>query len=124
MLRAEACACTTEACADQAASAIELERQRVEQELAAGEACLVTKGLAGPAEKILRKMGEFRDQICACRDKACVDQVEKSMMEWAMKNLEEMQEIAKKATEAENAKADVIDADIDKCKARAEGTAP
>lgn len=123
-LRAEACACTTKECADQVTEAMAMERQRVEEHLAAADACLVESGLGGPAALILRKMAEFRDQMCGCKDRACVESVEKGMMEWAMKNMEELQKIAKGATKAEEEQADKIEDEMDVCKTRAEGTGP
>ena len=37
------------------------------------------KGGAGDA---IKKMGEFKDQMCACKDKACVDKVNADMNKW------------------------------------------
>jgi len=41
------------------------------------------KGGAGDA---MAKMGEFKDQMCACKDKACADKVQESMNKWSAEN--------------------------------------
>jgi hypothetical protein len=68
------------------------------------------------ADVILTQLGGYADQMCACKDQACVDKVEKDTMEWAMKNMEQLQRI--KPTEAQNAEGDKISARMDGCKAR------
>lgn len=75
----------------------------------------------GGADEMLGKMRSFKDKMCKCTDKACVEGVEKEMMEWAMKNMEKMQKIAKSATKAQEEAADKIDDEMDKCKEKAEG---
>jgi hypothetical protein len=41
------------------------------------------KGGAGEA---MAKMSEFKDQMCACKDKACADKVQDSMNKWSAEN--------------------------------------
>src|SRR5882757_5602831 len=41
------------------------------------------KGGAGEA---MAKMGEFKDQMCACKDKKCADGVQDSMNKWSAEN--------------------------------------
>lgn len=118
MLRADACACTTTECGDQAAQAIEQERQRVEQNLAAGEACLASSGLGGPAVKVLRMMTTFKDQICACKDPACIENVEKEMMTWALAHMEELKKAAQQAPRATKEQANRIEDEMEACKDR------
>ena len=36
-----------------------------------------------PGDAAIAKLAEFKDQICACKDKACGDSVMKGMMEWS-----------------------------------------
>lgn len=78
----------------------------------------------GGADEIIGKMRSFKDKMCKCTDKACVEGVEKEMMEWAMKNMEKMQKIAKTATKAQEEAADKIEDEMDKCKDKAMGEAP
>jgi hypothetical protein len=73
----------------------------------------------GGADEILGKMRSFKDKMCKCTDKACVDGVEKEMMEWAVKNMEKMKGM--KPTKAQEEAADKIDDEMDKCKEKAEG---
>ena len=72
-----------------------------------------------PVEEVLQKMKDFKEQMCACKDTACVERTEEGMMEWAMKNMEKMKDM--KPSKEEEAVADKIDEEMDKCKARAEG---
>jgi hypothetical protein len=74
----------------------------------------------GGADEILGKMRSFKDKMCKCKDKACVEGVEKEMMEWAMKNMEKMKDM--KPTKAQEEAADKIDDEMDKCKEKAEGS--
>lgn len=73
----------------------------------------------GGADEMLGKMRGFKDQICKCTDKACVEKVEKDMMEWAMKNMEKMKDI--KPTKAQDEAADKIQDEMEKCKDKATG---
>ena len=77
-------------------------------------------GTGGDA--ILAKMGSFKDQVCACKDTACVEAAEKGMMEWAMANMEQMKDI--KPTPAQDALADKIEAEMEKCKSALAPAAP
>ena len=79
--------------------------------LNSGGAGEVAGGIDGPevdpapgARAVLRKMDEFADQTCACKDSACADHVEKKMMEWAMANIDELKDL--KPTKAEEEEAD------------------
>ena len=40
----------------------------------------------GDAGEAVAKMTEFKDQMCACKDKACADKVKEEFMGWVMKN--------------------------------------
>ena len=82
--------------------------------LAAGAGCG-----GGGADEILGKMRGFKDKVCACKDKACVDNVEKEMMEWAMKNMDKMKNM--KPTKAQDEAADKIEDEMDKCKEKIGG---
>lgn len=72
----------------------------------------------GGADEILGKMRGFKDKVCACKDKACVEGVEKEMLEWAMKNMDKMKNL--KPTKAQDEAADKIEDEMDKCKAKFE----
>ncbi len=73
----------------------------------------------GGADEMLGKMRGFKDKVCACKDKACVENVEKEMMEWAMKNMDKMKDI--KPTKAQDEQADKIQDEMEKCKEKHEG---
>ena len=73
----------------------------------------------GGADEILGKMKGFKDKVCACKDKACVEGVEKEMMEWAMKNMDKMKNM--KPTKAQDEAADKIEDEMDKCKEKLSG---
>jgi hypothetical protein len=70
----------------------------------------------GGADEILAKMREFKDEVCACADAACIEDVEKSMMTWALKNMDKMKNM--KPTRAQDEAADRIEEAMDACKER------
>ncbi len=53
----------------------------------------------GDAGEAVAKMTEFKDQMCACKDKACADKVQEGMTKWS-------QEMATKAGDKKDQKAD------------------
>lgn len=121
MLRAEACGCTTQECADKVTASMELERRRFEETMNSANACLADRGFgAAGARAVLRKMDEFADQTCACKDTACADHVEKKMMEWAMANMEDLKDL--KPTKAEEEEADQIQEKMEQCKQKLQGS--
>ncbi len=73
----------------------------------------------GGADELLGKMRGFKDKMCKCTDKACVDNVEKEMMEWAMKNMEKMKNL--KPTKAQDEAGDKLQDEMEKCKDKASG---
>jgi hypothetical protein len=73
----------------------------------------------GGADEAIGKLRGFKDKVCACKDKACVDNVEKEMMEWAMKNMEKMKDV--KPTKAQDEAADKIQDEMEKCKEKVAG---
>jgi hypothetical protein len=71
---------------------------------------------AGPpitAAEILAKMAEFKNKVCLCKDKACIEKVQSEMMEWAMQHMESMKTM--KPTKAEDEQADKIEGEMDAC---------
>lgn len=123
MLRAEACGCTTQECADKVTASMELERRRFEETMNGANACLADRGFgAVGARAILRKMDEFADQTCACKDTVCVEHAEKEMMDWFMANMDAFKDI--KPTPDEEKQADEITSRMDACKARFQGATP
>lgn len=70
----------------------------------------------GFVEVAFVKMREHKAQICACQDKACVEEAQKALMDWAMKHMEDLKDV--EPTDAQNAEADKIQAEIDVCEAR------
>jgi len=75
----------------------------------------------GGADELLGKMEGFKNKVCACKDKACVDNVQKEMMEWAMKNMDKYKDTEKKATAAQKEKAEKIEDEMEKCVEKASG---
>lgn len=57
------------------------------------------KKAGGDAGEAVAKMTEFKDQMCACKDKACADKVQESMTKWST-------DMAAKAGENKDQKAD------------------
>jgi hypothetical protein len=122
-VRAEACGCADEACAVR--MLVELEAQRRAFEATYAEATSCVQKLKPPsdgAEEVLQKLGAFRDTTCACQDAACVSAAEKQFMEWAIANMETLKDI--KPTTEQEARAEVLEAEMDRCKARHEPSAP
>ncbi|HET7501078.1 MAG TPA: hypothetical protein VFK02_08750, partial [Kofleriaceae bacterium] len=66
---------------------------------------------AGGGEALAR-MTEFKDRMCACKDKACTDQVTQEMTRWAS---EHKAGEAGKPSEEEQKKVAALTADITKC---------
>ncbi|HVK72521.1 MAG TPA: hypothetical protein VM734_04350 [Kofleriaceae bacterium] len=83
-------------------------------------------GLAGAcggnaADELLGKMKEFKDKTCACKDKACLEKVEKDAMEWMMKNADKFKNV--KPSKAQDEAADKLDDEMDACKKKIEEAA-
>lgn len=74
-----------------------------------------------PADRLLRMFRTFKDEVCACDDKACVESVEKKMMEWMMAHMDEFKNI--KPTAAQDAEADRIEDAMDACKEKIDPSA-
>jgi hypothetical protein len=120
-VREQACACKDQDCVDRVRAELLIERRRFETAYDEAEECMSAIDGAG-AGSILGAMRGFKDKVCACRDKACVENVEKEMMEWAMKNMDKMKDV--KPTKAQDEAADKIEDEMDKCKERLEPAAP
>jgi hypothetical protein len=131
------CACTDKACADKVQEDIKtwdrlmrskitakptdaqkVRGQGLENEIkeCRKKAETATAGAAGAGPKIdamLVKMGGFKDKVCACKDKPCLEAVDKEMTAW-------MAEAAKgladaKPTKDQDEKADKLQADMKAC---------
>lgn len=79
-------------------------------------------GASGPAPtgaEILAKMRSFKDKLCACKDLGCLEKVEQEMSDWAMQHMAGMKDV--KPTKAENAEADKIQAEMDRCREKFAG---
>ncbi|MBZ0237782.1 MAG: hypothetical protein K8M05_36040 [Deltaproteobacteria bacterium] len=68
---------------------------------------------------VLGQLRGFKDDICACRDKACVAGVQERMLAWAVENLEAMKGL--EPTKAEGAEAELIDTELTACIERIDG---
>ena len=71
---------------------------------------------AATVAEIIASMRSFKDQVCKCKDKACVDKVQKEMIDWAMERMDAMKDI--KPTKAQEQEADKIEAEMDACQAK------
>lgn len=121
-IKAQACACKDQDCVTRVSAELTIERRRFERTYEEAEACLDKVEGAdrpGSADSILGTMREFKDKICACTEKGCVEKVETEMMEWAMKNMEKMKDV--KPTKAQDEAADKIEDEMEKCKERIGG---
>lgn len=65
---------------------------------------------------VVRTMSKFKDQICACADRDCVENVEKEMMKWALAHMDQLKSM--KPTRAQDEAADRIEEAMDVCKER------
>jgi hypothetical protein len=70
---------------------------------------------------VLDQLAEWKTQICACTDQACVQGVQEQMMTWAAANLDAMKGL--EPTADEDAEADRIDSELNACIARIESSA-
>ena len=61
------------------------------------------------------KMGEFRDQMCKCTDKACADKVTEAMAKWTQDNAKEGAKEAAKPSEEDMKKMTAISEEYSKC---------
>lgn len=68
------------------------------------------------ADEIIASMRSFKDQVCKCKDKACVEKVQQDMIEWAMAHMESMKDI--KPTKAQEDQANKIEAEMEACEAK------
>jgi hypothetical protein len=118
-VREQACACKDQDCVDRVNAELTIERRRFEKTFGEAEECLDKVGSRPGADGILDAMRRFKDKVCACRDKSCVEEVEKEMMEWAMNNMDKMKNM--KPTKAQDEAADKIEDEMDKCKERLSG---
>jgi hypothetical protein len=50
--------------------------------LAVTASCGKKDGAGGGPAKALAKMTEFKDRLCACKDKACADAVSQELSKW------------------------------------------
>jgi hypothetical protein len=73
--------------------------------------------LTGPV--VLGQLRDFKDDICACKDKECVAGVQQQMLAWAVENLEAMKGL--EPTKAEGAEAELIDTQLTACIERIDG---
>lgn len=135
----EACACTDATCAsavqarlgewasprlariqtlkptadeNRAAEAIQLRMQGCMAQFTAPSVMPLTGAL------ILQQLHGWKDRVCACTDKACVADVQRQMLAWAMENMDAMKGV--EPTEDEDAEADRLDGELATCIARIE----
>ncbi|MEO8844370.1 MAG: hypothetical protein ABI704_22490 [Kofleriaceae bacterium] len=84
-----------------------------------------TEGLAGAhrhleMEEAMKKLTEFKDQICACTDSACAQRVSDGMTSWGQDQARENHEPAK-MNEEETKKVTQIGEQMGKCMQKAMG---
>jgi hypothetical protein len=63
----------------------------------------------------IAKMGEFRDQMCKCADKACADKVTEAMTKWGQEANKEGADKAAKMSEEDTKKAQAVTEEFLKC---------
>lgn len=95
---------------NEAAEAIQVRMQGCLSKFAAPAVMPLTGAL------ILEQLGGWKDQICACSDKACVADVQRRMLTWAMENMDAMKGV--EPTADEDAEANRIDGELATCIAR------
>jgi hypothetical protein len=93
-------------------------------------AMMVAAALAGGCKKKAAPAGEamdplvaevhagltkYRDEMCACKDIACADQVQNALGQWIMKEQTRFTDVDKKSTPAQIAAAQKISAEHDAC---------
>ncbi len=73
------------------------------------------KAQAALAAEVMTKLGQFRDKVCACKDKACTDKVQDEVTEWGtnMKDFTPDDETTKKL--------DAMEHEMARCAAKAAG---
>ena len=76
------------------------------------------KGGAGEA---MAKMGEFKDQMCACKDKACADKVQDSMNKWSADNAKNAGDKPEKPSDEDMKKMQDVGTKYGECMAAAMG---
>lgn len=75
---------------------------------------------------VVAKMGEFKDRMCACKDKACGDKVSDDMIKWSSE-VQKSDKDGKGGTEEETKKVVAISEDMSKCQQKLnapDGAAP
>jgi hypothetical protein len=75
----------------------------------------------GDAGEAMAKMGEFKDQMCKCADKACADKVQASMTDWSASMAKKGGDKEAKPDEATMKKMTEIGEEYGKCMAKAMG---
>ena len=113
--RDAACGCTDQACADRIAPEVTAARARAADLLEQADECLA-RHLPNLGDQMLREMQQTRDAICACRDRACVDQAEEAFMRYAMKVMKEAKNF--QPTKAQDMRADQLQDEMKACKDR------
>jgi len=84
-----------------------------------------TEGVAGAKRHMkvaeaMKKMTEFKDQMCACKDTACAQQVSDVMTKWGQQEAQDMAE-PPKMTEEDTKKFAQVGEDMGKCMQKAMG---
>lgn len=117
-IKEQACACQDQDCADRVNAELVIERRRFERTFDDAVSCL--KKIDGEdVDGLLGKMRSFKDKVCSCANKLCVERVDKEMMEWATRNLDKMKNA--RPTKAQDEEADRIQDQMDKCKELIQG---
>jgi hypothetical protein len=126
------CACTDVACAqrvsgemtkwseDQAKNPLKLSDEETRRATSIGTEmgrCLQRASGAGEA---MAKMGEFRDEMCACSDTACAQRVSDEMATWSQEQAKDSKE-PPKMTDEETKEATQIGEAMGKCMQKAMG---
>jgi hypothetical protein len=84
------------------------------------DTCIEGPGDLTRSATALKKMAEFKDQMCACKDTACAQRVSDVMTSWAQELSKEQTE-PPKMTEEDTKKATEIGEEMGKCMQKAMG---
>jgi succinate dehydrogenase/fumarate reductase flavoprotein subunit len=66
-------------------------------------------------DEALNKMEGFKNDMCACKDKACAEKVTKDMMDWMEKFAKDNKDLDKKGSKEQEEKAEKISKEMQDC---------
>lgn len=73
----------------------------MKKHVVSGIALAFLVGLSGCKDDLTKQMEGFKDEMCACKDKACAEKVAEKMGKWATENAEKVGKDTKPTPEQE-----------------------